>query len=96
VRVGQAPVDTTGTFNIGTGQQTTLTEVYAHIAAALDGASPWSAAAGDADESQTLALNSAKAGADLGWRPRVDLAEGIRRTMDWLCATLEESTLASA
>ena len=35
VRAGEAPVDTTGTFNIGTGRHTTPTEVSAHIIAAL-------------------------------------------------------------
>ena len=98
VRAGQAPVDTAGTFNIGTGLHTTPAEVYAHIMAALDGASPWCVTAGDTDELRTLALNSAKAGADLGWRPSVDLPEGIRRTLRWLSAMLEQEppALASA
>ena len=86
-----------GTYNIGTGQRTTPTEVYGLITSAIDGISP-RPAPDDADDVQALALNAAKAGADLSWTPRVDLADGIHRTMDWLYAMLEPtgSALASA
>ena len=92
---GCAPDDVSGTYNIGTGQRTTPTEVYGLITSAIDGVSPRTAP-DDADDVQALALNPAKAGADLGWAPRVDLADGIRRTMDWLCATLEPNGSALA
>jgi UDP-glucose 4-epimerase len=36
-----------------------------------------------------IALNATKAAKELGWTPKVDIAEGVRRTMRWLCATLE-------
>jgi UDP-glucose 4-epimerase len=36
-----------------------------------------------------IALNAAKAEKELDWKPTVDLAEGTRRTIRWLCATLE-------
>ena len=97
VRAGLAPVVTTGTFNIGTGVQTTMTEVYAHITAALDGVlQSGGVADDDAEALHTLALDSAKAGDQLGWRPRVDLAEGIRRTMCSLIALLEPEPPALA
>lgn len=94
---GCAPADMTGTYNIGTGALTTLSAVYGLIAAILDGESSRPAPDGS-DNVEALALNAAKAGADLGWSPRVSLAEGIRRTMDWLCATLvpEVPALATA
>ena len=97
VRAAGAPLETTGTYNVGTGRQVTVTEVYAHIAAALEGVSPGVvAAAGDADEVRALALNSEKAGRDLHWVPKVELAEGIRRTVGWLCAALEPESPALA
>ena len=37
VRAGCAPVETTRTYNIGTGQHTTVTEVHGLMSAALDG-----------------------------------------------------------
>jgi UDP-glucose 4-epimerase len=93
VQAADAPLETTGTYNVGTGQPATVTEVYGHIASALDAAPPVAAAIGT-DDVRALALNAAKAGKDLDWIPKVNLAEGIRRTVRWLCATLEPETPA--
>jgi UDP-glucose 4-epimerase len=38
VRAGFAPTETTGTYNIGTGQKTTMTEMHALMSAVVDGA----------------------------------------------------------
>jgi UDP-glucose 4-epimerase len=89
VRAGCAPIETTGTYNIGTGQHTTVTEVHGLISTVLDGSSPPSSAEGSSDELHAIALNATKAGKELGWKPTVDLAQGIQRTIRWLCATLE-------
>jgi UDP-glucose 4-epimerase len=40
VRAGRAPTSTTGTYNIGTGQRATATDVRRLISAVLDGSSP--------------------------------------------------------
>jgi UDP-glucose 4-epimerase len=96
VLAANAPLETTGTYNVGTGQPATLTEVYGHIASTLDGASPVAAATVGTDDVRALALNAAKAGEDLDWVPKVSLAEGIRRTVRSLCATLEPETPALA
>jgi UDP-glucose 4-epimerase len=89
VRAGCAPLDTTGTYNVGTGQHTTLTEVHGLMSAVLDGSTPPSLSDDPSDELNAIALNATKAAKDLDWKPTVDLAEGIRRTMRWLCDTLE-------
>ena len=89
VRAGCAPLETTGTFNIGAGQHRTVTEVHGLISAALDGASSPGFLADCSDELRAIALNATKAENELDWKPTVDLAEGIRRTIRWLCATLE-------
>jgi UDP-glucose 4-epimerase len=83
----EAPPEKTGIYNIGSGQRTTVTEVYRLISAVLDRASL--SADADADQWCTTALDDRKVEAELGWVPKVPLAEGIRRTVDWLCATLE-------
>jgi UDP-glucose 4-epimerase len=93
VRAGCAPIETRGTYNIGTGQHTTVTEVHYLMSAVLDGSSPPSFAA-DGDELRSIALNATKAENELGWRPIVGIAEGIRRTLLWLSATLEPETPA--
>jgi UDP-glucose 4-epimerase len=89
VRAGRASMETTGTYNVGTGRHTTVTELHEQIAAVLDGASPRSFAADPIGELHAIALNPTKAEKELGWTPVVDLAEGIRRTIHWLGATLE-------
>jgi UDP-glucose 4-epimerase len=114
VRAGCAPTETTGTYNIGTGQHTCLAEVRGLISAVLDGSSPPSSAAHHSDDLPAIALNATKAGSsprcyaaartgelhaialdatkaakELGWKPAVDLVEGIQRTIRWLRGTLE-------
>ena len=89
VRAGCAAVETTGTYNIGSGRHATVTEVYDLISAALGVPLPQSATEIWGDERQAIALNPAKAEEVLGWRATVSLPEGIRRTIDWLCATVE-------
>jgi UDP-glucose 4-epimerase len=89
VRAGGAPVEITGTYNIGTGRHVTLTEIHGLMSAVLDGASPPSPNEDPCDELNAIALNATKAAKELGWTPKADIAEGVRRTMRWLCATLE-------
>lgn len=89
VRAGFAPIDRTGTYNIGTGQHTTMTEVHNLMSAVLDGASPPNLNEDRGDDVNSVALNATKAEKELAWKPTVDLAEGIRRTIRWLCDTLE-------
>jgi UDP-glucose 4-epimerase len=40
-------------------------------------------------------LDATKAEKELGWKPIVDLAAGIQRTIRWLCATLEPEPSAA-
>ena len=94
VRAGCAPIETTGTYNIGTGQHTTVTEVHGLMSAALDGSAPPCRAAELSDEPRAIALDATKAEKELEWKPTVDLAEGIQRTIRWLCATLEPESPA--
>ena len=89
VRAGSAPIEITGTYDIGTGQHTTVTEVQRLISAILDGSSAPSFAAARDEELHATALDTTEAEKELGWKPTVDLAEGIQRTIRWLCATLE-------
>jgi UDP-glucose 4-epimerase len=89
VRAGNAPSATKGTYNIGTAKQTSVIEVHRLIAAVLAGASPPHHAPARIGELDAIALDATKAEAELGWRPTVDLVEGIERTVTWLRATVE-------
>ena len=69
-----------GTFNVGTGIETTVNELHRLCAQTLGvDAEPrhLGARAGDARRS---VLDVSRAGKDLGWQPQVPLDEGLRRT----------------
>ena len=88
-RAGRAPLSTVGTYNVGTGMQTTVADVHRLVAEALDEPSVPHFAEMRTGELHAIALDATKAGRELGWTPTVDLAEGIQRTMQWLRATLD-------
>ena len=90
-----APV-TTGTFNIGTGVQTTVTELHQLIAEAVDVSRPPDYAEARTGEVHASALDPTRAGRVLGWKPDTELTEGIKRTVDWLRGILDPQPAALA
>lgn len=70
--------------NIGTGERTSVNDLVAALAD-LTGyrATPQVAAAREG-ELQHSALDASRAAAELGWKPRVPLREGLAHTLDWL------------
>lgn len=89
VRAGCAPLDMTGTYDVCTGQRTTATRVRELIAAALDQTSVTTAVPESSHEPNRFSLKVTEAENAFGWKPTVDIAEGIQRTVRWLSATLE-------
>src|SRR5262249_10428912 len=90
----EAPVTTTGTFHLGTGVQTTVTALHRLIAGAVGVSRSPHYAEARTGEVQASALDPTRAGRILGWKPDIDLADGIRRTVDWLRGILEPSWLS--
>jgi UDP-glucose 4-epimerase len=88
MRAAQAPHTTVGTFNIGSGEQTTVIEVHRLIAEALRSFSSPSFAPARRGELRAFAMDSTKAHVELGWTPAVDLLDGIERTISWLRGAL--------
>ena len=84
-----APAATNGTFNIGTGVQTTLAELHQLIAAAVGVSRPPDHAEARTGEIHASALDPTLAGRVLGWKPDTDLNEGVKRTVDWLRGILD-------
>jgi UDP-glucose 4-epimerase len=84
VRAGMAPRDTAGTYNIGTGVQATVSEVHSLIADVVGSSESPCYGPPNSGELQAIALDTTRARADLGWTPRVDLVDGIGRTVAWL------------
>jgi UDP-glucose 4-epimerase len=73
-----------GPFNIGTGREATVLDLVEALAPlANDGFEPDHAPA-RAGEVRHIALDASRAEAELDWRPRVTLEEGLERTLDSL------------
>jgi UDP-glucose 4-epimerase len=92
----EAPITTSGTFNIGTGVQTTVTELHQRIAAAVGVSCPPDYAEARTGEVHASALDPTRAARELGWKPDIDLAEGVERTVDWLLGILDPHPAALA
>ena len=70
-------------YNIGTGVQTSDRELHTLVAGAANAADEPVFAPARLGDLRASALDASAAAADLGWRPRVTLEEGIRRTVDY-------------
>ncbi|MBV8786235.1 MAG: GDP-mannose 4,6-dehydratase [Mycobacterium sp.] len=79
-----APMATTGTFNVGTGVQTTVTELHRLIAEAVGVSCTPEYTVARSGELYASALDPTLAGQALGWKPDTDLVEGVKRTIEWL------------
>lgn len=88
VRAGTACLTPVGTYNIGTGRQTTVADVHRRIAAVLGSDAMPEYAAARTGELQAIALDTARAERELGWKAAVDVSTGIERTVDWLRSVL--------
>jgi UDP-glucose 4-epimerase len=93
-----APATTIGTFNIGTGMQTTVAELHQLIAEAVGVPHLPDHAEARTGEIHTSALDPTRAARVLGWTPDTDLTQGIKLTVDWLRTVVdpEPATLSQA
>jgi UDP-glucose 4-epimerase len=75
-----AEADARGTFNIGTGVETSVLDLGRLLATVCDREFDPEMAPARPGEVQRIAIDSARAAADLGWRSRTALADGLRAT----------------
>jgi UDP-glucose 4-epimerase len=73
-----------GIWNIGTGRETTVLELAAAIGQAAGRPAAPVFAAARPGELLRSAVAPALAAAELGWRPRIALADGIRNVIRWI------------
>jgi UDP-glucose 4-epimerase len=72
--------DVVGTFNVGTGVETTVLDLGRMIAAACDRPFDPEMAPPRPGEVQRIAIDSSRAAQELGWKAETTLADGLERT----------------
>jgi UDP-glucose 4-epimerase len=76
-----AQTQTLGPYNIGTAEEIDVNDVYARIAAVGGSAAAAEHGPAKPGEQRHSCLDITRAATILGWRPHVDLDEGMRRTV---------------
>jgi len=72
-----------GTYNVGTGVQTSTARVLEILQQTAGTALEPRQVELQAGELQASALDSSAVERDLGWRPTVRIEDGLRQTFDW-------------
>jgi UDP-glucose 4-epimerase len=72
-----------GEVNIGTGVETDVLQVFQYLRQALGSAIDARHGPAKAGEQRRSCINAQRASEVLGWRPKMDLADGLRRTAAW-------------
>jgi UDP-glucose 4-epimerase len=72
-----------GALNVGTGVETDVNALYAHLARAAKVDRPAEHAAARLGEQRRSCISPAAAARAIGWRPEVALADGLARTFEW-------------
>ncbi|MBO0841068.1 MAG: UDP-glucose 4-epimerase, partial [Sciscionella sp.] len=67
----------------GTGVQTTDRRLHSLVARAAGAPDEPASAPGRLGDLRASALDATAARIELGWRPEIDIAEGVRRTVEY-------------
>jgi UDP-glucuronate 4-epimerase len=81
--LAQAPA---AIYNVGGGHEATLAQVIALLEELSGETALLDRRPAQAGDVRRTAADTRRAAADLGWRPRVDLREGLRSELDWVAA----------
>lgn len=76
----------TGIYNIGTGIETSINEIYRHIAESIGVSQSPRYGAAKPGEQMRSCIDPALAASKFDWRPQITLEEGIRKTAEWFKA----------
>lgn len=72
-----------GAYNIGTGVETSVNDLFSCLAETLGGSRSKRHETARPGEVRRSCLDARKAADDLGWKPRRSLANGLRETVGW-------------
>jgi UDP-glucose 4-epimerase len=75
-----------GSYNVGTGVETSVNELYETMARLSGRALPAEHGPAKPGEQIRSAVDPAKAGRVLGWRPEIGLREGLEKTLGYFSA----------
>jgi len=81
-----------GSVNIGTGVETDVTMLYAHLRVLTGSPHPAQHGPAKAGEQRRSVIAIGLAAEVLGWRPEIPLEEGLRRTVEFFRARLSSSS----
>lgn len=81
-----------GAYNVGTGVETTVNEVFHKLDRLTEAGARERHGEAKAGEERRSCLDAALAARDLGWQPRVDLDEGLVRTVEYFADALSQAT----
>jgi UDP-glucose 4-epimerase len=74
------------TYNVGTGIESDVNLLFRHLRDALNPGCPEQHGPAKLGEQQRSVISAAKIGAELGWKPAVALADGLRLTAEYFRA----------
>jgi len=77
-----------GVFNVGTGRETSVVELYDRIRRVAESEQEPELAPPRLGELQRVAVDPGLAERELGWRAEHDLDDGLRRTWEWISRTV--------
>jgi len=78
-----------GSVNIGTGVETDVTTLYAHLRVLTGSPHPATHGPAKAGEQRRSVIAIQRAAKELGWKPEIPLEEGLRRTVEFFRARLQ-------
>jgi len=72
-----------GIYNVGTGKETSVNRLFKEINRCFGNRFKEMRGPAKAGEQKTSSLNSSKIRKAFGWSPKIELAEGIKKTFEW-------------
>lgn len=77
-----------GIYNIGTGKESSINEIYSALARAFDSNLEAQYAPGKPGEQMRSSIDASRARRELGWSPELSVEQGLARTASWFRSSI--------